>query len=1321
MATLTVESMPTTFYIITGSGTSFSASKASAGGTAIANGSNAAIQSVINAIKADAAGAASTILFGDGTNTLDIDTNYISFNGGGTPSWGLITLTGKITSALNSSSYGTIYLSNGVSIASMADIANTGSYGNAVLIYYSTVNISGGTVSATTGDAVRNTSTGTVNISGGTVSATDGGYAVHNYVDGTVNISGGTVSATTGYAVRNNSTGAVNISGGTVSATTGNAVRNNSTGKITVSGTAKVTSASGSTIYLIGSDTATDTRLEITGGTVENTAGDRAICNESTGGILLSGDPAITGAIMKASTGILSVDGGFNPASGKTYTLGFSNFSGTAVAGGASHIANFTLASSSLDGVNFSLSAIGSNLVVAATNGYAVSASGTTYTITKGTGTYATIQSAIDNIRTQANGAACIIQFGDGTNVLDIGGGGSTIITFDGGTSGTDWGLITFTGKLTSSSTSTSGIIRLSNGASIDSRAELTATSGDFIYNNSRGTVNISGGTVSATTGNAVRNNSTGAVNISGGTVSATTGNAVYNSPTGTVNISGGTVSATTGRAVYNGSIGPVTGTVNISGGTVSATTGYAVYNGSGGLLLSGDPAIIGTIMKAGTGILSVDGSFAPSGGKTYTLGFTNFSGVAVAGGASHIAKFALASSSLDGVNYALAASGSDIVLAIANGYAVSASGTTYTITKGTGTYATIQSAIDNIKTQANGAACTIRFGNGTDVLDIGDSYINFAGGTSWGLITLTGKITSAFDNSSYGTIDLYGVSIASMADIANTASSGNAVYNYGSTVNISGGTVSATSGTAVNNNSTGTVNISGGTVSATTSAAVSNYSTGAVSISGGTVSATSGYAVYNNSTGTVNISGGTVSATTGYAVYNDNTGKITVSGMAKVTSASTSTIHLTSRGTAETAERLEITGGTVENTVANANAVYNYSTGGILLSGDPAITGAIMKAGTGILSVDGSFAPSGGKTYTLGFTDYSGVAVAGGASHIAKFALASSSLGGVNFGLSASGSDIVLAIANGYAVEKDGSTYTIITKGSGTIVKIQDAIDNIKTQANGAACTIQFGNGAEVLDIGTSYIDFSGGGTPAWGLITLEGKITSAYSNSSGTIYLSNGVSIASMADIANTASGNAVLNSGTVNISGGTVSAKTGYAVRNNSTGIITIAGGFLFAYGTEAADVIYGDYAAPSGDAVIAAWNKKAGNTEYASLTKDDIFSSPATAVWLNKDGKVGISANNGENTGFVAIEGVTVDGDTPIRSPQIASGNIRVQATANAIVLENLPKNAKVEVYSLQGKRIHFSNSGNSQILRIQVQTKGLYVVKIGNQTMRVAVR
>jgi hypothetical protein len=67
-------------------------------------------------------------------------------------------------------------------------------------------------------------------------------------------------------------------------------------------------------------------------------------------------------------------------------------------------------------------------------------------------------------------------------------------------------------------------------------------------------------------------------------------------------------------------------------------------------------------------------------------------------------------------------------------------------------------------------------------------------------------------------------------------------------------------------------------------------------------------------------------------------------------------------------------------------------------------------------------------------------------------------------------------------------------------------------------------------------------------------------------------------------------------------------------------------------------------------------------------------------------------------------------TPIHPPQIST-KINIQSANNAIILQNLPANAKISVYNLQGKRIYSTYSGNSQILKIPVQTKGMYIVKI----------
>jgi hypothetical protein len=71
-------------------------------------------------------------------------------------------------------------------------------------------------------------------------------------------------------------------------------------------------------------------------------------------------------------------------------------------------------------------------------------------------------------------------------------------------------------------------------------------------------------------------------------------------------------------------------------------------------------------------------------------------------------------------------------------------------------------------------------------------------------------------------------------------------------------------------------------------------------------------------------------------------------------------------------------------------------------------------------------------------------------------------------------------------------------------------------------------------------------------------------------------------------------------------------------------------------------------------------------------------------------------------------------------RIASGQTIIQATSNAILLENLPSDAKVQIYDLRGKLIYSQFSTlNSQF--IPIQTKGLYFIKINNAVSRVVVR
>lgn len=380
------KSIPVIPYIITGTGTSF---YATLDGEPVITDVAKPIQDVIDNIKTHAAGEDCTIQFGDGETELDIGTANVSFDAGGTPSWGEITLLGKITSAITSgypNEHGTIDVRNGAVINSKADIKNT-----AVIAIYNhsgTVNISAGTVSSnyyaiynSEYDSSPNT---TLNIRGGIVT----GYcAIYNF--GKVNISGGNITATNVVVVVISGS-ELNISGGTITCTgTNSCVINTVSGRATVN-------ISGGTIssakYGINSTSNTNFVVNISGGTI--TTADYAIfCTDinynvinisggtikSTGGyvtngalqLYMSGSPIITG-IIGTYSGRLWVgkkkpiyyeilDADFKPGA-EVYTLGASYSNGAiAVVGGGPYINNFEL----YDKSTYKLVVSGEDLVVA--------------------------------------------------------------------------------------------------------------------------------------------------------------------------------------------------------------------------------------------------------------------------------------------------------------------------------------------------------------------------------------------------------------------------------------------------------------------------------------------------------------------------------------------------------------------------------------------------------------------------------------------------------------------------------------------------------------------------------------------------------------------------------------------------------------------------------------------------------------------------------------------------------------------------------------------------------------------------------------------
>jgi uncharacterized repeat protein (TIGR02543 family) len=519
------------------------------------------------------------------------------------------------------------------------------------------------------------------------------------------------------------------------------------------------------------------------------------------------------------------------------------------------------------------------------------------------------------------------------------------------------------------------------------------------------------------------------------------------------------------------------------------------------------------------------------------------------------------------------------------------------------------QAAIDAIKTHAAGADCTIQFDNGTNTLNIGTTYISFNGGTSgtdWGLITLTGKLTAeyAFNASNlHGVIDLRGgVSINSTADITNTANSGQAIRN----------------------STAGTVTISGGTVKGQGDSgyAISNTSTGEIIITGGTLSVEGGIAVYNGAAGgvkgTITITGGTVKATAsaGRAVVNFTNGKITISGTAMITSANTNdasgTIVLENHGT-ETDCRLEITGGTVENTASGGNAIYNDSPGSVDIRGGEVtapVGRAIRNFQDGTVNINGGMVQANGNMATIRNDNTGTVDISGGT-------------------VQATGDGQTIANYNTGKINISG----------GIVTSKSDAITNYNTGRVSISGTAQVsttttGSKSAIYNPNAGKININGGivsGNAGYGI----------YNDTNGTITITDGT-------VQTTGNNSAIAfkstSTGTVNINGGMILARKGYAInKNGSAAKLTLNDGIVFAYGTKDTDVINGDYT-QNGNAVILAWNQDAGTTTYTAGTSNDIYKLPATAtaVWAKESGNSGIRVTNNANTGFIPIEGITIKG-------------------------------------------------------------------------------
>jgi hypothetical protein len=946
------------------------------------------------------------------------------------------------------------------------------------------------------------------------------------------------------------------------------------------------------------------------------------------------------------------------------------------------------------------------------------------------------VNSTAEVANTSTDDASCAI-YHNSTGALNISGG--TVWAGDGDFAtptnprpsnttrgiavyGCSSGKITFSGNAVVTSTNPDssylGAIMLDKSATgeveITDNATVRNPNGASVFNNSAGTVTIGGNAIIESWGAVVINNSIGTVNIGGNaqvllkSIISSNASAIHNLSSGIISISGGTVSATdvnhtTGNGVLNDHL---SGTVNISGGRVEATSGTAVK--SNGPVNASGTAVITSSSSGGTIICA--GEIKMSGGEVSN---THATGNAIDHSASGTITI---SGGTISANRGAAIHNTFGTVAVSGG---SISATTGVAIKSSG------------NVTVSGAATAITSANVTSRANRSE------------------QDTAAAQE---GTIYLSGASIEVTGGTVSNTSAGNAIYissSSSNTLTIGGGNISSASGDAIYIYSNGTAAISAGNISTTSGRAVFkhyNRTVGSVSISGGTVSATSGFAVLGG--GTLDISGGTVSATTGTAVSFGNV-SITVSGDAVISSAGEKTIE---QGCA-----LNIIGNATVKNTSGGMAVDNHS-GDLFLGGNPTVTGSIIKGFpfgkcvSVIVGGENEFDPSPDKIYTLGFEDifsHIGVVVNDGADFFDYFELSPSSA--LVAELAEEGNNIVLAfqLSKFYVFNKSGNTYTIMpAPTSSPGIAIQTVINNIRDDASGSDCTIQFGDGTNPLFVSLTSIKLNNtGGT--WGKITLTGKLIGSWNEgtdnnntANGTIDISGNVSVDSEADITHigkygaairnngsgtltissgtveTTAGNstAIRNSstGTVSITGGTVKAPgaanpigNGHTIVNSPGGTVAITGGLVFAYGSGAANVIYGAYDDTNGNPVIMAWDVDAGNTVYTADTDDDItLIAGTTAQW---DLRGGIAYANGANAGFIALP-VKVVEKTPVSNTGYSEAVTYAGATFDLSALASLftvDANAGTPAYTIDG------GTGTGSI---GVDNKTLTVTKAGTLTI-----
>ncbi|WP_193760045.1 autotransporter-associated beta strand repeat-containing protein [Azorhizobium caulinodans] len=723
-----------------------------------------------------------------------------------------------------------------------------------------------------------------------------------------------------------------------------------------------------------------------------------------------------------------------------------------------------------------------------------------------------------------------------GQVLLLVTGGAPTVIYWNGSTTGGSSGPVAGgTGTWTAAS---SGVTNWTNSAGtsrVVSDPSLTAifagTAGTVTVSAASGAVSAkglefdtSGYTITGSELTLVNGSTMPQVNVVGSSASATISAPLAGS-NGLEKIGDGALSLY-GANTYTGNTTITAGTLTVGGagslgsgtyaGNISIASGTSFnYASSAAQTLSGNISGDGDLTVGGTGSLTL------SGNNTYTGGTTNLNGALVASGGSAIGD---TSAVLMGNSASLTISAAETIGSLAGAGTVAISGQ---LTLGGINTSTTYSGV------ISGAGGLTKTGTGTLTLGGANTFtgaLNLESGTL--LVNTTGSIASASSvNLSAGTqltlsgggsksikmlndgVGGTGTAYLQLGTTALTIGLGDGSGTFSGAITGSGSLTKVGTGTltlAGANTFTGGLQISGGTVTVTGGSAIANTAnvtvgTGATltlqasetigALSGaGSVTATGGSRVLtaggNNTSTTFS---GTLSASGGNSIglVKTGTGTFTLTGASSYaggTTISAGTLQIGDGGT---------TGSITGNITNNAALIFNRSDD-LTYSGGISGTGTLQKAGSGKLTLTGNNSMTGLTTVSAGTLALTG-GMAGSVTVNSGATFASTSTGLIGG---------TLTIENGATLTAtSGNLFTVagLSLASGSIINL-----TANTPTTTAAVSVTGGlvlGGTLNVSAGTGF------GSGTYRVITYGGALTNnglaLGSTSSDSLYYLNTATI--------------------------------------------------------------------------------------------------------------------------------------------------------------------------------------------------------------------